>query len=228
MNPPNLLLAGLALIFCLSGTILDAQTDWELKKDIDGIQVYYRESADSPFKELKMVFEVEASLKTIMAVLNDADSFKKWIYKLKDIKVLERPSDNVLVYYYEMDFPWPLYNRDAIAESSYWQDPETKVIYTENYARPDRLPEEDGVIRLRRTDVKWKITPMGETRAHIEYYLLSDPGGSLPAWLVNMALDRGPVKSMQSFRELLKDDKYRKKQLAWVENFGASADEGRN
>lgn len=217
MKKHSILLA--VLIFSLTAVSLFAQTEWELKKNVDGIRVYYRESTESDIKELKMIFDVEASLTTIMAVLNDAESFHKWIYNLKELKVLERPSDKELVYYYEMDFPWPLYNRDAIAESSYYQDPATKIIYTKNYARPDRLPEKDGVIRLELTDVKWKITPIDENYANIEYYLLSDPGGNLPAWLVNMALDRGPVKSMQAFRALLKEDKYRQKQLAWVQDF---------
>jgi hypothetical protein len=210
---------GIMLIFSLSVVSSFAQSEWALKKNVDGFRVYYGESPNSRIKELKMDFEVQASLNTIMAVLNDAESFKRWIYKLKELKVIDRPSARELTYYYEMDFPWPLYNRDGVAETSYFQDPETKIIYTRNNARPRLAPEKKGVIRLQLSDVKWKITPIGKERTHIEYYLLSDPGGNLPAWMINWALDRGPVKSMKAFQEMLTEEKYRQQKLSWIKDF---------
>jgi hypothetical protein len=68
---------GIMLIFSLSVVSSFAQSEWALKKNVDGFRVYYGESPNSRIKELKMDFEVQASLNTIMAVLNDAESFKR-------------------------------------------------------------------------------------------------------------------------------------------------------
>ncbi|MEO0446375.1 MAG: hypothetical protein AAF191_09910, partial [Verrucomicrobiota bacterium] len=44
---------------------------WQKKKDVAGIQVFFRESATSNIKELKIQLEVDATLNQLMAVLKD-------------------------------------------------------------------------------------------------------------------------------------------------------------
>lgn len=210
-------IVGLLPLFATFSPPADPDT-WEFQKEVEGIEVYFRESEGSPIKELKISFTVEASLSTIIAVLKDIDAFPEWIYKCKEAELLEGGGPAVL-YYNLIDFPWPLSDRDAVCYATYEQDPKTGVIKTRNVAKRGHLPKKNGVVRLQTMEISWTITPEGPKKSHIDYYLQSDPGGSLPNWLINLALDRGPVKSMQAFRKMLKKPAYQNKAIAGVQNF---------
>ncbi len=198
---------------------------WELKKDVDGIKVYFRESAEGPIKELRISFDVEASLSTMVAVLKDIDAFPEWIYKCSEARVIEKKSDQEVYYYSVVDFPWPLTDRDAISYSKFYQDPKTKVIHTYNTAEPGLEPERRHKIRVKTMDIQWTIKPLSPHKAHVDYYMLSDPGGNIPSWLINFALDRGPVQSMKAYREMVKKPKYQHARLVAVQDFSMSNDQ---
>ncbi len=199
-------------------TSMTGQSEWTLKKEVDGIKVYYREAADSPIKELKITFDVNTSLSGFMAAITDTEAYTKWIYKLSHAEVLDYISPSEIVYYYEMDFPWPLSDRDGITKTYFRQDPNSKVIYASNSIVEGYLPPKPGIVRLEITSVDWILTPVANQKISVEYYLSSDPGGSIPAWLVNWALDRGPVKSIKALKSMAEGEKYRLAQLAHVEN----------
>lgn len=193
--------------------------EWKLKKEVDNIQVYFRKSPDSKINELRIETTVEASLSSIVTLMRDVPSFKNWIYKCVESKRLHTPSPHESIYYGEMDFPWPLSNRDFIAHSQVSQNPETKAVIITSKGLPGYVPEKPGLIRMPHLDVKWEITPIGAGVVHVAYNLQSDPGGSIPAWLINMAIDQGPTNSIQQIQEMLSKDKYRDAQLSFIQEF---------
>ena len=190
--------------------------EWQFKKEDAGIKVYWRESDEHRIREIRITFEVEAGLNAVMAVLKDVDAFPEWIYKCSETRLLSR--DSGTLYYSVMDFPWPLTDRDAISYARFEQDPHTKVIRSLNTALPNALERHPDRIRLETMRIQWVITPLTTHRSSIEYQLQTDPGGSLPAWLVNMAIDSGPTKSMKAFRKLTQRASYRSAQVPGVEN----------
>ena len=42
----------------------------------------------------------------------------------------------------------------------------------------------------------------------MEYYMKVNPGGLLPAWLVNLAVTKGPMDTMESLFELVESGYY--------------------
>ncbi len=208
------------LFFPSSPDTLASATKWELKKDQNGIKVYYRDSDQSAIKELRIVTEIDASLSAIMALLYDVDMYTEWVYTCSKSYVAKRVDEQELYYYSKMDFPWPLSDRDLIAHSTIKQDDKTGKVISTTKAAPAFLPEEEGVVRLQTMQVRWELTPKTDGTVHVEYYLYSDPGGNIPDWVVNLGLDRGPVQSLLSFQELLQQEKYSNARLAFIKNFG--------
>jgi ribosome-associated toxin RatA of RatAB toxin-antitoxin module len=206
------------LVFLIVSVSLSSVSgqDWELMKQDDGIDVYYRDATDSPIKELKINLTVDASLSTIMAVLYDIENYKEWVYSCEESRLVKRLNETEIYYYNEIDFPWPLSNRDMIAHSNIEQDPHTKVVRTQSLSAHYMEPEKDGLVRMTVLQINWIITPIGPKETEIEYYLKSDPAGNIPAWVINFAIDHGPTKTMKAFREQLKLEEYRNQKVSFI------------
>jgi len=208
------------LLFLFCSVSLSGQgNDWVLKKNKNDIKVYYRDSETSRVKELRMTFDVKSSLSTLVAVLNDVEAFDDWVYKLDITKMVRRVSPTEIYYYNEMNFPWPLDNRDFIVRSTIEQNPKTKVVVSHGVSAHNYLDEKDDIVRIKILDIKWFFYPKADGTITVDYFLKSDPGGNLPAWLINLALDQGPMETIIKFRKILKKEKYKNEKFDYIKEF---------
>lgn len=189
---------------------------WELKKEKKDIKVYVRDSPDSPIKQLKMKFTVEASMSAIVLLLQDVAAIPDWVYKCPEAYHLKKINATEEIYYNRMDFPWPLDDRDLIVKNTMKQDPITKVVRSESFNEPTYIPKKEGLIRIPKLHLWWEFTPRDNGLVEVEYFLSSDPGGLIPAWMINLAIDQGPTQTVKAFRKILKAPKYRDAQLDFI------------
>lgn len=197
--------------------------DWKLKKEADDFKVYLRKSETSHINEVKVQYEVEASLHSIVAALKDVPAFPSWIYKCAEATVLEKVSDTETIYYCRFDFPFPMSDRDYIARSAVWQNKNTKEIFIVVKGDYDYLPIKNDIVRLPKLAINWHIQPISAQKVRLEYHLVSYPGGTIPDWVVNLAIDKGPVNSMKEFKEMLEKEKYKSAKLAFIQETDAAA-----
>lgn len=187
---------------------------WILRSDKDGIQVYYRQTAD--VHELKLVTSMQASLASIAQLFDEVYNYPRWGYRLAEARLVKRVSETEMYYYVLLDFPWPLSDRDLIMHTRLDQDPNTRILTSISTAAPRMEPERSGVVRIRDAHSKWVIVPTGAGKVQVEYYLYSNPGGNLPDWLINLAADVGPRESIKKMRALLREGRYRNVYLAHI------------
>ncbi|CAN5530279.1 START domain-containing protein [soil metagenome] len=184
--------------------------DWHLKKFENGISIYTRVSENSKYKELKAVFQLKTSLSSIIALLNDFESYPQWVYRCGTSKALKKDSDKHLIRYQSVVAPWPVDNRDMVVEVNSYQDEKTKIVYQKVSCLPDFAPQVAGHVRIREFRAQWTLTPLKGGIVDIEYELLVNPGGNIPAWIVNMAVVDGPYETSVKMKEWLMKEKYQK------------------
>lgn len=186
----------------LSG--LDAQNNpWKFRHDHNGVQVYTRKDSATGFLELKLRTEVKASLKAVVALASDIPNLKTWAYRLKESYLVRSINETEGYLYMRTDFPLPFSDRDAIVHYVMKQDPHTKQVISVSKSAHQQIPEKNGVVRIKVIESKWVYTPLPGGMVRLEYQLKSDPGGSIPKWLVNLAVDDGPVKSIVGLKQQL-------------------------
>ena len=213
---PTLLFSIIASFF--GAAPLAAQGNgWKLKRDADGLKVYYRKAEHSSINELKMEAILEGSMSAVVTVLRDVSAYPQWIYKCTKAKRLKPLADHFGLYYCQVEFPWPMSNRDFIAQSKLWQDPKTKHVFIEVESQPAYLAAKEDLVRIQQMSLKYELIPLSGGKVKMIYYLHSDPGGALPAWLVNMFLDNGPLNTIKGLREMLKRTEYQQVQLAFLQ-----------
>jgi hypothetical protein len=189
---------------------------WELKVHKHGIRIYTRTAAGSPMKELKVQCNVDATLAQVVAVLLDINTAPQWVYATRSATLLKQVSPSELYYHSEIEIPWPASNRDFIAHLKVTQDPVTRIVTVDGPTIPDYMPQQENVVRVPKGSGKWILTPAGQKQVNIEYYLMTDPGGSIPAWLVNMFCTKGPLESFQKLKTHLESPAYREASLPFI------------
>lgn len=208
-----------SLLF-LGPVIACTQSEWSLFKEEDGIKVFFREAENSNIKEVKIQTRFQAHLSSMVALIGDVKNYRAWMDHCKVVKKLESSSPTDYVYYNLANFPWPLLDREYVMKSQMTQDPENLTVHIKSVAVPDFIPRNKGYIRVPETLSAWTIQPIENGFLELEYYLKSDPGGALPAWLVNIALKTQPFKTMQKLRELAQSEAYSNMQLGYIQESG--------
>ncbi len=216
MNGKWVLLAGCIMLFMNVSSM--AQPDWQLKQEKDGIQVYTKNIDNAKLKAVKVVTTINTSLTAITAVLMDVEGAIDWVYATKKITLLKKVSPAALLYYSEIEIPWPGSNRDFIIEIRASQDEKTKVVSVDGYNKPAYLPENKNIVRIQQSYSKWLITPLQKGQVKIEYVLQVDPGGNIPAWLINLFATKGPLETFKKLREQVKRKDYSRISLPYVKD----------
>ena len=199
----------LTILFLFLHFLTFAQKDWKLHTNKDGIQVYTSLPENSPFKAVRTVGNVETSLSKLAYVLMDVSNTEDWVYGAKNSQLIKKFTPADLIYYAEAALPWPISNRDFIIRITLTQDPVSKVITIVAQNLPKQVPEKKGLVRIQQSAGLWKLTPVGKNLVQVDYTLQVDPGGLLPAWLVNLFASTGPYQSLKALRNEVQLAKYR-------------------
>ncbi|MFZ4633427.1 MAG: START domain-containing protein [Saprospiraceae bacterium] len=206
----------LAIIMVLSQEV-SAQnpggSGWVFKSEKDNIKVYYRKTAD--VYELKLTTSVQTTLHGLIKLFSESNQYNKWAYKVAETRLLKKNSETDFYYYARIDFPWPMSDRDVVMHSTLYQNKDLSVVCTSNCVS-DFLPEVEGLVRMPKSTTRWALFPGKDDWLYIEYYLYSDPGGNIPDWAVNMALEVGPMETIKNIRNIVSDPRYQTARLAYL------------
>lgn len=201
------------LCFCFNSAIAQNAGDWVFKGEKDYVKVYYRNTSD--VLELKLVTSIKSSLSGLIQLLSEVEQYPAWGYKVMEARLLRKVSDTEMYYYTRLDFPWPMSDRDIVMHSKMEQDKNGQII-AKSVAVPDYIPEVKDVIRIRKANTHWLVVPGAGGWLYTEYYIYSHPGGNIPEWLINMAIDMGPRETIKNIRKLVSAPKYQNTRLAHI------------
>ena len=179
---------------------------WKLKSQKGNIKVYTRTTSKSSIKEVRITTQIAGELDDLLELLDDVPSFKTWLYRCTESKLLKTVTKGEYYYYNLTDFPFPLSDRDMVIHSKTWKVPGSNVVKTksEAYTKDDLYKIQDGIVRIKVLEYTWTFTPLDNGLIDIDYEIFSDPGGALPAWVINMAVSKGPVETMVRLKKEMK------------------------
>lgn len=184
-----------------------AQDKWQLVRNDDGIKVYTRRLNTEKFKEVRADFQLDASEDQLIGVLKNISHHKDWSYGTKRTFLISRENKDTLIYYSEVALPWPFSNRDLVIQLSFRKDTLNKVLHIQARSIPGVLPHMPNLVRVPFSLAVWDVKVLPNKVLNIQYTLSTDPGGAIPAWLVNFAASTGPYNSFRKLKELIGKEK---------------------
>jgi START domain-containing protein len=211
-----LLLTAYCLLLTVCGFSQSKGNDWHLYKNENDISIYERISVDSKYKEIKSILSLKTSLNSIVALINDWDSYPEWNYKCGESKTLKKISETELIHYQTTIVPWPAQDQDLVINVKLSQDEKTRIVSIKSTNMPNYIPPVADHTRVTEFNALWTLTPLKNGTVQIIYQFLVKPGGMIPVWLVNMAALYGPYETMYNFKQWLYRDKYQKAKTTFV------------
>jgi START domain len=196
----------MACLLCCSVKMqaqIPANVSWHLIKQDNGIQVYTAPST-SGFKQIRISATLEGTLSQVISLFHDIPLESKWVYGTKQAYLIRKPDSNHLLYYNETSLPWPIDNRDVAIWMNFQEDPDHHNLTITQEAADAAVPLHKGIVRVAQFKGFWIFQPTGKDQLHVDYYIYVDPGGSLPAWVVNLFIAKGPYETFSKLRELVK------------------------
>jgi hypothetical protein len=205
------------LIILLSVLSAAAQGKWELKKDENGIAVYTRKAATGNVKELRVMCELDATKAQLVNTLLDIGDYNDWVYSNKKSVILKTVGPQRIIYYTQSHLPWPIKDRDLVVELDI--NPTLEVLNVQAKSLPAYLPKNNNFIRVPYSLATWRVTQAPNNKLKVDYTFSVDPGGSIPAWIVNATMAIGPYNSFVKLKEVLKKGGSKKGMQASAEGF---------
>lgn len=168
-----------------------------LQKDKDGILVYTCHNDSSRFKTILSLFDLRTSFTELRQALLAVDRYPEWQFNTSATTLLRTLGPAELTYHSHIDAPWPVSDRDMAVHLTLTEEGNVMKV-TANSER-GLLPDTPDCIRVPASVSSWTVTRDGSV-LHVAYSLVIDPGGMVPAWLVNMACAQGPYESFSKLK----------------------------
>jgi hypothetical protein len=187
--------------------------DWKLVSTSDNVALYRRPRPGPGHYESKAVGEIAAPTSVVHAVIDDLESYSRFMPYTVECRVLKREGDSVLTY---QRISAPLVSdRDyTLRVRTTSRTVEGGTIYrsrweTENAAGPAERP---GILRVKLCEGGWLLEPLGPSMTRATYSVYTDSGGAIPAFIKNIGSQIGIRKIFTALRKQAQDPKYQLKE----------------
>jgi hypothetical protein len=197
-----MLLQALPLMFLLTDG--SNESGWVQAARDNGITIYSRPREEG-VNEMKAIGMIDASPEVVWKTIRDYDHYPQNMPYIDQSKVIERDGEKLL-YLYSVINPPMVSKRDyviKVIDESEWS--EGKGFLKLRWEISDKGPApKDGMVRVKLNDGYWKLEPReGGTKTFATYYVLTDPGGSIPRWMANKANTTMVPTLFQAIRKLV-------------------------
>jgi hypothetical protein len=193
------------LICLLVSSCFSAQAQWNLEKEDNGIKIYTSESSTSPVKSVKVEAIFKGTCQKFISILKEVEKQPQWVYATKQAYLIQEFSATELLYYVETALPWPAKNRDAAVRMIIEQLPSDNQVTITTIGEPNAIPAKNGKTQVTQLKGVWKVKEIEGGKINIEYILDLNPGGSLPAGVVNLFVTKGPYETFINLAKLLEN-----------------------
>ena len=205
----------IALVLCAISLLAtaradDAGTDWREASRSHGLVIYNRSKANSNVHEIKAVGTIDAPPWVVKNVIDDADHYASFMPYVAECRVISRDSASI-VSYQRLSLP-VVSDRDYVLQirDESRRGDNGEIVYINRWKSTEAgIAEKPGIIRVKINEGSWVLEPADSgKRTQATYFIYTDPGGKLPAWIINKSNSNVIPKVFDAVRKAAADPKY--------------------
>ena len=186
--PPFLsFIVALSVVIIFTFTPLKAEEEeWCFVYEADGITVHKRINEDTIFIEFKSTGVLRGEISDYLSVILDTEIMPDWAPQCIEAQNIESINDQETIVYVACNGVWPVADRDYVAKRTISSGSEKSAvrINIDLIENPD-APDIKGRVHIPYLQCCWILKSINPSHTHVELRACVDPGGWLPAWLVN-------------------------------------------
>ncbi len=193
-------IAALSAVIIFTYTPLKAgEEEWRFAYEADGITVHKRINEDTIFLEFKSTGVLRGEISDYLSVILDTEIMPDWAPQCIEAQTIESVSDLETIIYVACNGVWPVADRDYIAKRtmSSGSEKSTVRINIDLIENPD-APDIKGRVHIPYLQCCWILKRINPSHTHVELRACVDPGGWLPAWLVNWGYRKIPYQFLKN------------------------------
>lgn len=190
-------------LFFVFFSISQDQSEWKKEMDKEGIIIHTRKISESPFREFLAETTMRGTIASFRKVFSDVSSYPEWMPDCKSVKLIEPASENEFKYHMVLQVPFPLSNRDIVQNVTFIEKPGELRVTLKNCEQC--LSAGKGPVRIELSFGSWIVRQKNEEEISIRFQYFADPGGDIPAWLVNKFIVKSPYQTLINLRNILND-----------------------
>ncbi|VAX28375.1 hypothetical protein MNBD_NITROSPIRAE01-568 [hydrothermal vent metagenome] len=220
MNVLGLMVYAFFLSLPLFPTTSFAEDTWTLKKDENGIKVYYRERADG-YTEFRGITIIRSSLSSFVALFQDLKTMPTWVDRTISAVNLKQVSDTEAYVHIINDMPWPFKDREVVIHTIIEQDPLNLSVNIRGTDDKNQVPLKSDYVRTHKVKSHWLFSPLQDGTVEVLFQGYGDAGGNMSSkllhWFVNLALWESPYNTLQGMRAIIHQEKYQHQTFPFIQ-----------
>jgi uncharacterized protein YndB with AHSA1/START domain len=196
-----------AASIALLGAALAAPDGWEVLSEGGDTEVRERQRPGATTREIEVESTIDAPPERVFRVLLDFERCTQIMPYTAEARVVAREADGKVAHVYTVVDAPLVARRDYTLRLADESGEGTLLL---RWTPSDRgPPPREGMVRVAVNEGFWRLEPLdGGKRTRATYRLFTDPGGSLPAWAVNMGNRRALPEVMEAVRRAAADPRY--------------------
>ncbi|MEO7319528.1 MAG: START domain-containing protein [Chthoniobacteraceae bacterium] len=207
------LVFGLALatpILAADSGATPADEGWKAASTTADLTIFNRSRKGSSLKEFKAIGVIEAEPIVVRRVLEDTPEFPRFMPYVTEARVISRQGDTRISY---QRISVPLVGDRDYTMRAQWEAKrlaDGRFSYRSHWQPAKELGpvETPGVTRVKVNEGQWLLEPAGLRQTRATYRIFCDPGGSLPAMVLNSANKTAIPKLFEAIRKQVRLEKY--------------------
>lgn len=214
MRAMTIIWAWFLMLVMANVAVASESPDMKLVLNKNGIKVWAYRVSNSPLYGFKAVTTVKSSLAGVVALVADTDAAPRWLYRTSEVEALKRDDQNMtFTVRVVTDFPWPFKDREAVVAGKISQDPNNLSVRVDSNS-VGSYPLHEGYLRMPEVQGSWIFKPIGQGQVEITMTGHADPGGYLPASLINLLIQEHPYNSLLGLREIIGESRFQTVRVA--------------
>ncbi len=192
--------------FLLHADVYAVGDQWELEFDRDGIRVYTQIEGESPFKQIKVTTTINAPVEKVMEILLAFGEYNQWMNQVQESYLVNQADSSYYVFILE-DAAWPVQDRYQVSKLNVRQSVSKSKVQFRTV--PNFIEKRKDAIQIKQFEGYWELEDRADHQCSLEYVLIQNPGGYVPAWLANFQAVDSPFHSIYKLRELAENARIR-------------------
>jgi hypothetical protein len=180
--------------------LIAEEEKWHLAYEADGVNIYKRVAEESKFIEFKATGNFRGTMSEYVSVILDTDEHPDWAPRCLETQNIEKINDKELIIYAVYAGVWPTSDRDYAARVSVTSAPDMSTVRVdiERVELPDTAPVATARVHIPHLKSRWIFEQINQDFTRVELHAHVDPGGWIPAWLVNWGYRKIPYQFLKN------------------------------